>query len=164
MKCDLSKELLISYVYNEVNDTERKRVEARRAECAECRSEVEALTATSTLLEEWQDESIPFQLRFEPTQQTNFWQAAGQFIASLSPTARKATAATGILAACLLMLSLTNFNLSYSSNGFRAGFGPLLESTPSNNTIPQDYASFRQATLDSVTKMIQDSERIATEN
>jgi len=159
MKCDLSKELLISFIYNEVNDTERKKVEAHLAECAACRNEVEALSATSATLEEWPDEPVPFRLRFESTTQIGFWQAAGQFFNSLSPTARNTSLAAGILTVCLLILSLSNFNVSYNSNGFSAGFHLLPGSEAQINSLPSDYASFRQATLDSVAQMIKASEK-----
>lgn len=159
MKCDLSKELLISFIYHEVSKSERETVKAHLAKCSSCRQEVETLSTTSATLEEWKDEPVPFQLRFEPTTPVGFWQAAKQFLASLSPTARRTGMAMGILSACLLMLSIGNFKVQYNSNGFSAGFRLLPAIQSQSNELPQDFASFRQATLDSVTKMIQASEK-----
>ena len=55
--CD--KELLIGYVYDELEAAERKAIQQHLASCRECRDEAQALRGTRSHLAAWQVPAVP---------------------------------------------------------------------------------------------------------
>lgn len=59
MKCDLSKEKLMAFLYDELNGDERADFERHLSQCPACRKEIALLESSRKLLQAWQDEEPP---------------------------------------------------------------------------------------------------------
>jgi hypothetical protein len=112
--CD--KEQILSYVYEELDRSERAQVEAHLRACADCREEVAALNSVRTDLATWTP----------PQRELGF-----HIVQDRKPAWRQWwTPAFGLAAAAVLVLAvasaIANVEVSYGSGGFsvRAGRGP----------------------------------------
>jgi hypothetical protein len=106
--CD--KELLVGYLYDEVEPSERRAFETHNLSCAECRGELKGLRATKTRLQAWAPPrpELAFQVvRGRPSASPRGW-------GNLSP-------AWGLAAAAVLVLSVAsavaNVEVRYGSDG-----------------------------------------------
>ncbi|MGH1366731.1 MAG: anti-sigma factor family protein [Calditrichia bacterium] len=158
MKCDLSKEQLIDFIYDELNTEGIKVVEQHIKTCIACREEVAALKSTSSTLTEWPDAPLPYRMRFEATQQQSFFDAVATFKGSLSPIAKRWTMAMGATLAAFILLAASSFSLTYQDGNLQAGFN-LVPSQTSSGYLDADRIALQQATLDSMRYMIQASEK-----
>ena len=64
MKCNISKEEIIGYLYKEMEPAEQQALEKHLAQCPACRRELEELSQTSRLLQVWPPEEPRLQLVF----------------------------------------------------------------------------------------------------
>lgn len=70
-----SKDLLITYLYDEVTDAERQAAEAHLANCADCRADLDAFTGVRTALTEWDAPAlgVHFRVVAEPAERKRTW-------------------------------------------------------------------------------------------
>lgn len=117
MKCDISKEMLIGYFYKDLDAIEQKRIESHLPRCQNCREELQKLSQTKEILQTWPEETPEPGAVFVPPKVSR-WK-------SLFPLQSNALGwrrvRFGLAAGCLavlLLLSLLNFELSYSQGNF----------------------------------------------
>ncbi len=117
MKCDLSKEKLIGYFYNDLPEEEIKGVKAHLKNCAACKKELAEFSKTADILKTWPDEDPGLNLRFI--------REKGSLRSSLKPgwlaglgRRRVAFGFAGASVLVLLILSALNFEASYSDGDF----------------------------------------------
>lgn len=121
--CD--KELLVAYVYDDIIDMDRARIERHLRECAACRAEATALRSVRDDLASWEAPQPATGFKLVPERKPS-WRAWW------TPAAGLAAAAVLVLAAAS---AIANVEVSYGSNGFavRTGWN---RATPSVAVTP----------------------------
>lgn len=118
-----SKDLLVTYLYDEATPDERRVVEAHLAECEDCRAEVGALGGVRESLAAWD----------APTLVTHFRMVSEK--SRPEPSWRRAWMTGGLAAAAVLVLAaaagIANLEISYGERGFSARTGWSRAATPS---------------------------------
>lgn len=131
MMCD--KELLVGYLYDELDASERATFEAHARSCAACREEVAELRQTRAHLTRWAPPEPDFGFRIIRGQSAS---AAGSRAASLR-TWGLAAAAALVLAASA---AIANIELRYDANGLVVRTGWAGTAAPSSAAAPNGTA------------------------
>ena len=124
--CD--KELLVGYLYDEVDAAERRTMESHLLACAECRGELKDLRGTRTRLAAWAPPTpeLEFQMVRAP-------ESASRARWSISP-------AWGLAAAAVLVLSvasaIANVEVKYGPDGLTVRTGALRASPAQPAPVP----------------------------
>jgi hypothetical protein len=109
--CD--KELLVAYVYDDIIDMDRARIERHLRECAACRAEVTALRSVREDLAGWETPQLTTGFKLVQERKPS-WRAWW-------------TPAAGLAAAAVLVLAsasaIANVEVSYGANGFAVRTG-----------------------------------------
>lgn len=116
MKCELPREELVAYLYDEVDAEGRAGIEAHIATCPACTQALEKLGRTTDLMRTWKDEDPPASLVFAPEKRP-WWKAL--FPDWLSTDNRR-WLAPGLslgLAGVVLILALLNVEAGYDGQG-----------------------------------------------
>ena len=152
--CD--KELLVGYLYDEIDTASRRALEAHLASCAACRGEVGALRATRRELATWTP----------PERQLGFQIVSG---AARPPASRfRLSPAWGLAAAAVLVLAaaaaIANVEVRYGADGMtiRTGWGrapaaQVAEHQPPPAVVPAEFA----ATLETIDQRLRELETAA---
>jgi anti-sigma factor RsiW len=136
--CDCDKELLVGYLYDEVDTVERRTIEAHLLTCADCRGELKELRSTRTRLAAWAPPTpgLEFQVVRAPEALASRKRAW-----SISP-------AWGLAAAAVLVLSvasaIANVEVKYGPDGLTVRTGVLRQSAsdvPSSRSVAPASAS-----------------------
>lgn len=117
-------DLLVSYIYDEISDRDRRDVEAHLASCAECRAEIDGLRLTRGHLAQWAP----------PQPELGFRIVRGGAEAAPALPRRRLAPAFAFAAAAVIVLaaaaSLANIEVRYDPNGgvtLRTGWGRAVE-------------------------------------
>ena len=133
MMCD-SKELLVGYLYDELDGAERRAFETHLLGCAECRSELPGLKATRSRMVSWAPPAPDLEFRIV--------RGAG----TPAPARARFAPAWGLAAAAVLVLAagaaLANVEVRYGNDGVvvRTGWGrvdPQGAQAPGSSSTPQ---------------------------
>ena len=117
MKCELSKEKLIGYFYQDLPDEELKDVKLHLKRCAACKMELTEFNKTTDILKTWPDEDPGLNLKFI-REKASLWSWLNRGW-SIGFSWRGVTVGfAGGLALVLLILSVLNFEASYSGGEF----------------------------------------------
>ncbi len=140
MKCDFSKEKLLEYFYAEVSGEEKSKIETHLANCSVCQAELAQLKQTTNALRHWPDEEPNLNLHF--VQQKS---SLGNWAFSIRQKSwpKFALGFAAGLASVLVVLSLINFDASYSDGSVNVKFS-LFRSTPTPAADPLDRAVTRR--------------------
>ncbi len=170
MKCEVAKERLIDYLYEEGSAEERQELAAHLKRCETCREELAALERTAGVLRSCPEE--------EPQRQLTFVPARPQLTLNWFPNLNWRRFGMGLaagLAVALLVLAALNFEASYSDGDFHVRFSLLPPNTttkPAATDDPlaapvtvRDFDTWRQQYQALVEEMIRQSEaRLRHEN
>lgn len=117
MKCDLSKEKLIGYFYEDLPDEEIKDVKLHLKKCSACKKELAEFSKTTDILKTWSDEEPGLNLKFiREKASLGSWLKPNRSIGF--GWRRVAVSFAGGFALVLLTLSVLNFEASYSDGEF----------------------------------------------
>lgn len=117
MNCDITREQLIAYLYDEdIRPNERERLKAHIETCPSCSQTLEELGSTSRILNAWSDENPNMDLVFVEERQP-LWQ-------NLLPTRYPKTwAAAGVAIAAILIFTFLNIEFAIRDGAFHASIG-----------------------------------------
>ena len=117
MNCDITREQLIAYLYDEdIHPNARERLKAHIETCPSCTQTLEKLGSTSRILNAWGDENPDMDLVFVQERQT-LWQ-------NLLPTRYPKTwTAAGVAIAAILIFTFLNIEFSIRDGAFHAAIG-----------------------------------------
>ena len=117
MNCDITREQLIAYLYDEdIRPNERERLKAHIETCPSCSQTLEELGSTSRILNAWGDEKPNMDLVFVQERQP-LWQ-------NLFPVRYPKTwAAAGIAIAAILIFTFLNIEFAIRDGAFHAAIG-----------------------------------------
>lgn len=157
MKCDDVKALLMDFLYEEISDEDKKLFQTHLSNCDSCRQEFQSLKQTSNLLQQSEDVEPKLNLVFI-SETKSFWNAVKQKF-SVSPKKLIYGVAIGF-ASIILLLSLTNTEVSYQNGDFSVKMSILPRKLkPQNETINEDViARLQQQNISLINKLIQQSE------
>lgn len=118
MNCDITREQLIDYLYDEdIRPEARKRLKIHIETCPSCSQTLEELGSTSRILNAWGDEKPDMDLVFVQERQT-LWQ-------NLLPTRYPKTWATaGVAIAAILIFTFLNIEFAIRDGAFHTSIGP----------------------------------------
>ena len=162
MSCNISKEQLMDYLYEELSEQQQLEIQEHLESCAGCREELASLQTTSRIMQTWPEEEPGEKLRFvkQPSRLSDFmprWVSVRKFVLG----------AAMACAAVLVMLSLVNLRASYSDGEFALQMSLLPKAEPDDahdqdpEQLPITRAEFTQWQQDSyqmVKTMLQESE------
>ena len=117
MNCDITREQLIAYLYDEdIHPNERERLKVHIETCPSCNQTLEELGSTSRILNAWNDEQPNLDLVFVQERQP-LWQ-------NLLPTRYPKTWATASVAiAAILILTFLNIEFAIRDGAFHTSIG-----------------------------------------
>ena len=116
MKCDLPKEELVGYLYDDVDADKKAGIESHVNTCPSCTQALAELKRTGNLLRAWADENPPASLAFVPDRRT-WWKG---IIPEWLSTGNRRWLAPGLsmgLAAVILILAAFNLEARYDGRG-----------------------------------------------
>ena len=127
MNCDITREQLIAYLYDEdIRPNERERLKDHIETCPSCSQTLEELGSTSRILNAWGDEKPDLDLVFVQERQT-LWQ-------NLLPRRYPKTWATaGAAIAAILIFTFLNIEFAIRDGAFHTSIG-LRSSAPPEQT------------------------------
>ena len=115
MNCDITREQLIAYLYDEgIRPDARERIKTHIETCPSCNQTLEELGSTSRILNAWGDEKPNMDLIFVKERQTP-WQ-------NLLPTRYPKTWAAAAIAA-ILIFTFLNIEFAIQDGAFHAAIG-----------------------------------------
>lgn len=117
MNCDITREQLIAYLYDEdIRPNERERLKVHIETCPSCGQTLEELGSTSRILNAWSDENPNMDLVFVQERQT-LWQ-------NLLPTQYPKTwVAAGAAIAAILIFTFLNIEFAIRDGAFHTSIG-----------------------------------------
>jgi hypothetical protein len=161
MKCDLAKDKLMDYLYDEVSGAERAEIETHLANCSACASELAQLRQTARVLRAWPDEAPNLNLRFVQEKIRVLDSLKTKLAHGWRGRKLMAGFAAG-LALALIILSLLNFEASYSEGTLQVKLSPF--SSPQKETPPEpgalpvtqeEFQAWKQTSYELMQQMIQ---------
>ena len=115
MNCDITREQLIAYLYDEdIRPNERERLKAHIETCPSCSQTLEELGSTSRILNAWSDEKPNMDLVFVQERQP-LWQ-------NLLPT-RYPKTWVGVAIAAILIFTFLNIEFAIRDGAFHTSIG-----------------------------------------
>ena len=129
MNCDITREQLIAYLYDEdIRPEARERLKNHIETCPSCSQILEELGSTSRILNAWGDEKPDLNLVFVQERQT-LWQ-------NLLPRRYPKTWATaGLAIAAILIFTFLNIEFAIRDGAFHTSIGLRSSNTPEQVTI-----------------------------
>ena len=117
MNCDITREQLIAYLYDEdIRPNERERLKVHIETCPSCSQTLEELGSTSRILNAWGDEKPDMDLVFVQERQT-LWQ-------NLLPRRYpKIWATAGVAIAAILIFTFLNIEFAIRDGAFHTSIG-----------------------------------------
>ena len=135
MNCDITREQLIDYLYDEdLRPDERERLRVHIESCPSCAQTLEELGTTSRILNAWPDEAPNRDLIFVEERQS-FWQ-------TLRPTQfpRRWAIGTAFAIAAVLTITFLNIEFAIRDGALHASIG-LRSNQPTEQIVSADTTS-----------------------
>ncbi len=137
------KELLVTYLYNEVSQPERAEFEQHLVSCGSCHNEWQAFTAVREDLGAWQ---MPFVPHIEVVTSRTAVDALRDFFRLVPGWFKLTSGVAATAAAALLIFALTGTRVSFGTGGFEAKFGvteimPVTSGTATTQSGPMVAAN-----------------------
>jgi len=160
MTCKLSKEILISFLYEELAPDEQKDVEQHISRCAVCRKELDELRSSRNILSISKDEEPDLKLSFVQ-EKVKFFPVLKKKWASLRVPQRIVWGLSVGAFAGLLLLSLLNFEISYRNGNFymQFGFMPQISGVTRTDAAQpvtrQEFDAWKAKSLQLVSDMVE---------
>ncbi len=116
MKCDLPREELIGYLYDEVDAGKKAGIESHIGACPSCTQALEKLGRTRNLMRAWREEDPPASLVFAP-EKLPWWKGIIPGWRSSRTLRWYAPGLSLALAGVVLVMALSNFEADYDGRG-----------------------------------------------
>ncbi|MFQ5824700.1 MAG: anti-sigma factor family protein [bacterium] len=166
MKCEISKEKLIGYFYQDLDSVEIADLEAHLTKCTACQKELAQLAQTTKILSTWPDEEPNLNMVFVQ-EKTSYWD-------SLIPNwlrgigwRRFTVGLTISFASILIILALSNFEAKYTQGNFDVKLSllprPSAEFSTSSDPLAapvkqQEFTEWKQQSMQLIQEMIHTAE------
>jgi hypothetical protein len=159
MSCEMSKERLTGFAYDDMEPGEREKMESHIADCLVCKQALADLGQTRGILGSWPDERPDMDLVFV-REQRSLWRGLIPEWLTGRGFGKFAAGMTVGIASVLLVLSV--FDVSVQDGGLTIGLEPRPD-TPQVDPLDRpvtlkEFASLQRKSLDLVEQMLQASE------
>ncbi len=162
MKCDQLRSLMMDYLYDELSDEDRQRLESHVMTCAACRQRLAAFQQTSAMLQQWDDVDPDFHVVMVAPKPSLLDRAKQWLAAPTFNFPRLAQGVAAAIAVAFLILAIANTEISYRSGefSFRVGFLPRPKQLPAADPMltQQTIERLQQENYYLMTTLIQQSE------
>ncbi|MBN2416964.1 zf-HC2 domain-containing protein [bacterium] len=159
MKCDMMPELLVSYLYNELEPDEIDAVKQHLETCRSCAEIYDELRESSALLSRWPDENPHFNVRFIHTR-AGWGTALKSWLNRLNAGQKVLVGLPAVVCGVLLLLSAVNFRVESSDGTWHVSFSLLPGGARAQQQeILGTIDATNQRTIQLVAQMIADSEQ-----
>ena len=147
-KCDLPREELAGYLYDDLDVDRKAGIESHLNTCPSCAQTLEELKRTGNLMRAWTDEDPPASLVFVPDR-LPWWKAIIPHWISAGNRRWLAPGLSLSLAGVILVLTVFNFEAIYDGQGgvlvkLRLPMGVEPERTDAANDVPLTRSEFVQ--------------------
>lgn len=166
MKCKLSKEKLVGYIYEELDSEERAVLETHLAKCKDCQKELQQLAKTTNILRAWPDEEPNLNFVFVQ-ESTSLWKALLPDWLSGLGWRRISLGLTVSFAAILVILALSNLEARYQPGNFSLKLSLLPRPSAESTAIPdpldrpvtqREFGEWQQQSMQLIQEIIQAAE------
>lgn len=163
MKCDMPREKLIGYLYQDMEPGEQATVKAHLTQCPACREEMEQLARTTHVLRTWPDEEPNRNLVFVQERTSRWRSRMPDWLRGWSGRRVAMGMAIGI-ASVLIILALANLEATYTHGDFNLKLSllprPRADLEPSQDplTAPvtqREFAAWQRQSLQLIQEMMQ---------
>jgi len=138
MKCDDIRPFILDFLYEEISEEDRKKVEAHLSHCDVCRGELDRLRSTSHILQKWEDIEPDFNITLNP-QKSTWFENFRKVWTSFWPSPKKLAYGFAFgFAAVFLLMAIANTTISYKAGEFSVSMSLFSqpEQQPTQAAIP----------------------------
>ncbi len=160
MRCKDSQQLLVSWLYGELSDEERKQMEGHLSRCSHCRQAKEKIQQTKAMLEQWEVAEPSWKSVILPGREPR-WRGWYYWLFGGATTLRRAAAVAMMVAVVgLVVFSLLNLRVSYAGGDFSIGLSlvpprsEVVRLGIDQEALQQEILMVQEDTLDLVNKLM----------
>lgn len=163
MKCSMSKEKLVGYLYQDMEPEEQASIEAHLAQCPACRGTLEDLSSTTEILRAWPEEEPNMDLTFVQEEGSRGKVLKRGWLRGLLGRRPVMGVAFGI-AAVLVILALVNLEVTYTQGDFQVSMSLLPRPRAGSESVEDppvtrgEFAAWQEESLQLMQEVIQMSE------
>ena len=160
MKCDKIKEKFLDLIYDEISSEDKKKLQSHLRSCKDCKKEFMELKNTSQVLQKWEIPDPKMNLVFVKEKNSiSEWIKERFHIFDFS-FKKFSMAFGGAFAGILIILSLVNFEINKTDEGFSLKMGLLGREKPmvDDKVLLQEMTKVQQETLILFTKILNERE------
>lgn len=156
MTCDINKEQLLDFVYNEMDVSGHRQMENHIRACEVCQSEIRELNQLRDTLGGWKEKEVPFRLTFvQPSREASWIEKIKQFFSNK----KVAWFVPAVVVSVFALLSVFNTRIVYDRGRTAIYFGDHKSESQHAQWISLDQVqSMQYETLQLVQQMIRASE------
>lgn len=121
MRCKDSQRLLVSWLYGELSDEERKQMEGHLSRCSHCRQAKEKIQQAKAMLEQWEVAEPSWKSVILPGRAPRWRGWYYWLFGGATPLRRAAAVAMMVAVVGLVVFSLMNLRVSYARGDFSIG-------------------------------------------
>ncbi|TKJ30960.1 hypothetical protein CEE39_07730 [bacterium (candidate division B38) B3_B38] len=160
MKCKESQRLLVSWLYGELSDEERKQMEGHLSRCSHCRQAKEKIQQAKGTLEQWEVEEPSWKSVILPGREPRWRGWYYWLFGGATPLRRAAAVAVMVAVVGLVVFSLLNLRVSYAGGDVSVGLSlvpprsEVVRLAVDQEALTQERLMVQEETLDLVNKLM----------
>jgi len=161
MKCKENPEKLISLIYDEINEDEKKRLLEHIKSCNSCKKQYEELMYTKEILDTWEDKDSEMNLVFAQKPEP-WWKRVSDNIKAVSLPKRFALTFSAAMVCLFLLLSIFNFRAQKINGNWNISLSLFPQKHMSrsniNSAVQEAIKNSQQETIQLVSELLDESQ------
>ena len=160
MGCKEYQQLLVSWLYGELSDEERKQMEEHLSHCSHCRQAKEKIQQAKGILEQWEVAEPSWKSVILPGREPRWRGWYYWLFGGATPLRRAAAVAVMVAVVGLVVFSLLNLRVSYARGDFSIGLSlipprsEVVRLAVDQEALQQELLSAKEDTLDLVNSLM----------
>ena len=160
MRCKDSQRLLVSWLYGELSDEERKQMEEHLSRCSLCRQAKEKIQQAKGILEQWEVAEPSWKSVILPGREPRWRGWYYWLFGGATPLRRAAAVAMMVAVVGLVVFSLLNLRVSYARGDFSIGLSlvpprsEVVRLGVDQEALQQELLRAQEDTLDLVNRLM----------
>ncbi len=161
MKCKENPEKLISLIYDEIKEDEKKRLLEHIVSCNSCKKQYEELMCTKEILDTWEDKDPEMNLVFAQKPEP-WWKRISDTIKTVSLPERFALTISAAVVCLFLLLSILNFRAQKIDGDWNISLSLFpqkhMPRSTINSAVQQAINNSQQETIQLVSELLEESQ------
>jgi len=161
MKCKENPEKLISLIYDEINEDEKKRLLEHIESCESCKKSYKELTSTKNILNKWEDRDPEMNLVFAQKPES-WWKKISDNMKTLSMPKKLAFTVPATVVCLFLLLSIFNFQAQKINGNWNISLSLFpqkhISDTTINSAVQKALKHSQQETIQLVSELLEESQ------